>query len=163
MIVIVICLYFRSIAPLVESVRCFMYFPFESYVIVPWLDDLAPPSHLLHFIVTFLELIKLMHIGSIALWLWVWYRQVRRNPQAAKAEILFAASAAHKATLIKEDKCIAAGVCANNINIINQRRPWQYALYLVTIIISLSVIWAAYTLRFEQCNNILKTQHVVEL
>lgn len=131
---------------------------------MPWLDQLAPPSHLLRLIVTFLELFKLLTIGSIVLWLWVWYRQVRRNPQAAKAEMmLFAASATHKTTLIKEDKCIAAGVCANNINIINQRRPWQYALYLVTIVISLSVIWSAYSLRFEQCNNILKTQHVVEL
>lgn len=130
-------------------------------MIVAWLDELSLAPHLHQLVVAFLALVKLWHIGSIALWLWVWYRQVRRNPQAAKAEMLLLTT--HKSTLIKEDKCISAGVCANNLNLINQRRPWQYALYLVTISVSLSFMWMTYSLRFDQCNTILKSSHVVEL
>ena len=91
-----------------------------------------------------------MHVASIVWWMFVWYRTAAQSP--TKADLLF--SSHDKATLIKEDKCISACAYSNNINIINQRRPWHIAIYALINIISLTFMFFVFALRFEQCNQI---------
>nr|XP_027194714.1 alkylglycerol monooxygenase-like [Dermatophagoides pteronyssinus]XP_027194715.1 alkylglycerol monooxygenase-like [Dermatophagoides pteronyssinus] len=151
----------RSIGPLVESTRCLLFFPFDSYVMQPWIEQLSPPLHLHVFIDYMLGLIRLIHIISIAVWLFFWFRNVRRNPTALKAELLLVSD--NKSTLLKEDKCISAFAYSNNINVINQRRPWAIALYAVTMVMSLTFMFFIFALRFEECNSIFKTSNNIEL
>ena len=153
--------YHRSIGPLVESTRCLLFFPFDSYVMQPWIEQLSPPLHLHVFIDYMLGLIRLIHIISIAVWLFFWFRNVRRNPTALKAELLLVSD--NKSTLLKEDKCISAFAYSNNINVINQRRPWAIALYAVTMVMSLTFMFFIFALRFEECNSIFKTSNNIEL
>ncbi|KAI2805373.1 hypothetical protein BLOT_004369 [Blomia tropicalis] len=144
----------RSIAPLVESFRCLMFFPFDSYIISSWMEQLSPPTHLNGFIHLLLDLIRLFHVASIGIWIFLWYRTCVRS-NSSKAD-LFASM--DKATLLKEDKCISACAYSNNINVINQRRPWHYAIYAVSITLSLSLMWFVFALRFDECNQIFKYQ-----
>lgn len=103
-----------------------------------------------------LDMIRLFHLASIALWMFVWYKNVRRNPNQMKAELFFASTQQDKATLLKEDKCISSSTFSNNINTINQRKPWQYGVYLITVLVSLTTLWITYTLRFDECNAIFE-------
>ena len=144
-----------------ESSRCLLFFPFDSYVMQPWIEQLTPPMHLHGFIDYMLGLIRLIHIVSITVWLILWFRNARRNPKAFKAELLLASD--NKSTLLKEDKCISAFAYSNNINVINQRRPWAIALYAVTMVISLTFMFFIFALRFDHCNNIFKTSNNIEL
>ena len=85
--------------------------------------------------------------------MFLWYRAVVQNPITAKVD-LFASQ--DKATLLKEDKCISACAFSNNINVINQRKPWHMALYTVTILVALLFMWFVFALRYEECNQVLK-------
>lgn len=161
-IINIIChLQFRSVAPLMEAVRCLMFFPFEAYIITSWIDELNPPAHLLGFLNKSIDIIRLLHVASIVLWLFVWYRNVRRNPTAAKAEMFFASD--NKSQLIKEDKYVSVFPSVNKINYINQRKPLHTAVYGVIIIVSITVLWIAFALRYEDCHRILKSSTNIEL
>ncbi|KAF7488343.1 Alkylglycerol monooxygenase [Sarcoptes scabiei] len=151
----------RSIAPLAESIRCLLFFPFDVYVIQPWIEQLSPPNHLRDFIGLSLSFLRLLHIVSIAAWMFIWFRNARRNPTALKAELLLQSE--NKATLLKEDKCISAFAYSNKINIINQRKPWNIGVYFVSIVISMTFMWFVFALRFDECNEIFKTASNIEL
>ena len=155
---------FRSIAPLMESIRCLLFFVFDSYIIVPWIVHLNPPMHLQTFIHISMDIIRVFHIFSIALWIFMWYRTVCRIQLSAstnKAEILFASE--NKATLIKEDKCISAGAYSNNINTINRRSALNYGIYAVVIVFSITFMWFAFALRFDECNQLMNSHTRIEL
>lgn len=147
----------RSIAPLVESVRCLLFFPFDALVIRPWLTELSPPSHLGPFISASIDALRLLHVASVVLWLVLWYRTVAAIPVNGKLEGSLFAPMGDKSTLLKEDKCISACAYSNNINVINVRRPWQNALYVLLILFSLTCMWFTFALRFEHCNELLKS------
>ncbi|KAH9510658.1 hypothetical protein DERF_009168 [Dermatophagoides farinae] len=122
----------------------------------PWIEQLTPPMHLHGFIDYMLGLIRLIHIVSIAVWLILWFRNARRNPKSFKADYCWPA-------IINPHKCISAFAYSNNINVINQRRPWAIALYAVTMVISLTFMFFIFALRFDHCNNIFKTSNNIEL
>lgn len=114
-----------------------------------------------NFIDILLGIARFIHICSIAYWMFIWFRNARRNPIPLKAELLLASE--NKSCLLKEDKCISAFAFSNNIHVINQRTAWNIALYAVTFFISLIFLWFIFALRYEECNRIFKTEANIEL
>ncbi len=141
---------YRSIAPLVESSRCLLFFVFDAYIISSWQKSFLP-LHLQQLTYISLTIIRLIHLLSIVIWLLVW---LNRTNSRCKENY-------DKRSLMKEDKYIDAYM-ENTLNYQNKSIVWIKLSFVVAIILSFTLFWAVFALRFDECTYFL-TNSKVEL
>lgn len=102
---------------------------------------------MLGFIDFSLDTVRLFHVLSIVLWIFIWYRTARCFPNKKDESFYsYTTTTNNETALIKEDKYV--------LNNINYRQPWHIACYTITIIVSLTFMWFVFALRYEECNRI---------
>jgi len=137
----------RSIAPLIESIRCLLFFVFDNYVITSWQESTVP-SHLQYFTNISLTIVRLIHLLSIVIWLIVWLN--RTNDCNKNYD---------KQSLMKEDKYINSYTDIN-INNVNRRHFWQTLIFIVGAVFAISYMWFIFALRFDECTHFLRESKV---